>query len=324
MKIEADLFDGKSSQKTPVKLIFSQNGIDISVDEIQKHYDYYEVEISSRVGNTPRKIVFPDGLIANSLENDKIDAALKAFQNKKEFAHIFESKGSLVLISFISIILVALFFITNGSDMAAKAIADVTPLSIEKKISSSVLKTLDEHLLRESNLTQAQKEEILKVFQRVTKNDPKYHLHFRQGIGENAFALPGGDIVITDEIINFSKGDDEMIYGILAHEMGHVEHKHSLKMIIKASAISIVIGYLTGDVSVLTTYAASLLTSGYSRDFEREADDFAKQRMKADHISPTHLVKFFKEIEKKYGKGGDNNFFATHPSNEERIQNLLN
>ena len=67
-----------------------------------------------------------------------------------------------------------------------------------------------------------------------------------------------------------------------------------------------------------------MLNADYSRDFEREADEYAKTKMKEAGISPKHLADFFTKMGKKMNDNGDtHSYFDSHPSNKERIDNLI-
>ncbi len=327
MTIFAQYFDGKTSDKKEVTVKFLENYIvQVEGEGVNFQTSFDEITFSSRVGNIPRILTFSNGSVAHSDENDKIDLVLKELKKSSSLAYIFESKMRYVILCVIFLFLSVGFFLTIGSDMAAKSIAKIIPQSIEDKISHSTLKTLDKYLLEPSTLSQERKDEFNKLFAKLNNNDSKYHLHFRRGIGANAFALPSGDIVLTDELVEISDGDNDMVYGVLAHERGHVEHKHSMQLLVKASIVSAVITYFTGDVSSLVaTLSTSAINATYSRDFEREADEYAKIKMNQEGISPKHLADFF--IKMSEDGGGESNetksFFDSHPPSKERIDYLL-
>jgi Zn-dependent protease with chaperone function len=118
-------------------------------------------------------------------------------------------------------------------------------------------------------------------------------------MGANAFALPGGNVVITDELMS-SMTDDQVI-AVLAHEFGHVELKHGLRGIITQSSITLFFGFLVGDVSSLLAMAPTLLLAQkYSREFEREADAFAVRTLEAHGQDPRHLIEALYVLEKKH------------------------
>jgi Zn-dependent protease with chaperone function len=97
----------------------------------------------------------------------------------------------------------------------------------------------------------------------------------------NAFALPGGKVYMLNGLLQKAQNADE-IAGVLAHELGHVQHRDNLRKIIQTGGTSFIIGLLFGDVlgaSTMIFATRSLLDASYSREAERSADDFAIEVM---------------------------------------------
>ncbi len=328
MIVEANYFDGKTSEKKRATIEFFENKtVELKTDEIAFLESLDRVSISSRVANTPRMIRFSNGGVAYSNENDKIDAILKKLKKTHSIAHLLESKMKYALISLVLLIFSVVFFLTIGSSISAKYIVKIIPYSVEKMISQQALNFFGEHTMYSSTLSAKQKKRFESMLRELTNNQPNYKLHFIKGgkIGANAFALPSGDIILTDELVKLSDGEDRMIYGVLAHEVAHVEYKHSMQLIVKASIASIIVAYFTGDISsIVATASTTLLSLGYSREFEKEADNYAKKKMQEANISPKYLADFFKKMDRQITtKNKQNSYFSSHPSNQERIYNLL-
>ena len=115
--------------------------------------------------------------------------------------------------------------------------------------------------------------------QRYASYRPPLKLEFRSGMPANAFALPGGTVVMTDAIVQAAadKGiSDDALVGVLAHEIGHVVHRHGMRMVVEQGVLNMGLGLALGDVSGVVSTGATLLTSrAYSRSHEREADCYA-------------------------------------------------
>lgn len=141
----------------------------------------------------------------------------------------------------------------------------------------------------------------------------------------NAIALPGGRVMLFDPLVQDAQSPEE-VAGVLAHEIGHVQQAHPTREAIRASAASAVIGLIFGDFTgagVLALAGDRLINTSYSREAEREADDFAVARLDAVDVSPEGLAQFMGRLG---DAGGDasllGGWFATHPSFGEREADL--
>lgn len=117
---------------------------------------------------------------------------------------------------------------------------------------------------------------------------PPWQLVFRQSrIGPNALALPGGTIIMTDELVNLVDGDTQVLSAVLALELGHVQQRHSLRLLVQATVLGTLSAVVLGDFnSVLASVPVMLGQAQYSREAEREADAHAVQVLKAAALSP--------------------------------------
>ena len=327
MLVEALLYDGKSSKEHNVTIEFTfgrrvkiaSHNIDVALEEIK---------IGSRLGNTPRVLEFPNGVRCKSHENDKIDQLLLDFNIDKSKTDKIERSKLLTLGSLFLTIAFVWFMLTAGANYTANFLANILPQTTLDKMSRVTLEQLEENILKPSKLTKRQKGIIQADFDKLVDGDRHYKLHFRSApqIGANAFALPSGDIVLTDQLVALSRDNDfRDILGVLAHEKGHVVHKHSLRMAIKTGLASVIIGYITGDISVVaSTIPTVLINSSYSREFEHEADENAVKELKRLGVSTIYIANLFEALEKK-SKSRESNttldsLFASHPLTSERIE----
>lgn len=152
----------------------------------------------------------------------------------------------------------------------------------------------------------------------------------------NAFAAPGGFIFITRGMLRLCRTEDELA-AVLAHEIGHVQHEHGLRAI-KSSrlvtaftvlAIETTRTLASDEVQQLTTafegsisdITSTLMTSGYSRRAEREADRAAVTIMRRVGYNPAALVRMLEEMDQRLEPGGLD-FAATHPPPRNRIREI--
>lgn len=142
---------------------------------------------------------------------------------------------------------------------------------------------------------------------------------------ENAFAVPGENIVISSGLIDAAKSPDE-VAGVIAHEMGHGIALHPEAGIIRALGIAAGMELIfTGSSGTLTNIGAMLVQLRYSRSAEREADAEALRILKEARISPKPLAEFFDRLSGETGgDGADGNgvgaLFSTHPASPERAR----
>ncbi len=145
---------------------------------------------------------------------------------------------------------------------------------------------------------------------------------------ENAFALPGGTMLFTSELLKNVESPNE-IYGIMAHEITHVQKRHSMQQLITYLGIGFVVTLMTGDglegfadPEFIGTAMGGLMALGYSRDFEKEADDGAMNILVPMNITPTGIVSFFERIEEKMpiSESVYTKYISTHPMSKDRIE----
>jgi Zn-dependent protease with chaperone function len=141
----------------------------------------------------------------------------------------------------------------------------------------------------------------------------------------NAFAVPGGHIVIYSGILNMVDGP-ESLAALLSHEATHINQRHTLKGLVSSMGVSAMISVVLGGIgdadNLLLRNAASLRQLSFSRSLEREADGKGMELMIENHIDPSgmkHLMELMQHTLQDKGKGVS--FLSTHPLTEERIEN---
>ncbi len=221
--------------------------------------------------------------------------------------------------------------LTWGVPAAARHVAFAVPPELEAKLGDESMSGLDRLFFDESELPDEQRARVERLFSQVQDASPNYstyRLLFRKsdGIGANAFAVPGGIVVITDEMVELAADDDELI-SVLAHEIGHLAQRHSLRILLQNSASAVIIASLTGDITNVTAVAATiptvLMQAKYSRDFEREADDFAFSYMQAQGLDTDALSRLLLRLEESEGLDSHDDavsdWLSSHPRSEERV-----
>lgn len=141
----------------------------------------------------------------------------------------------------------------------------------------------------------------------------------------NAFALPGGIVVLTSGLIAQAEGPDE-VAGVLAHEIGHVRFDHPTVGMLRTVGISALLRLLSGGAGMETIANAggALAFLSYSRGAEAEADAAAVEILERAGINAGGLSRFFARLRQTEGDGGISGWLpgwlSTHPPSEARQQ----
>jgi Zn-dependent protease with chaperone function len=220
-------------------------------------------------------------------------------------------------------------------DVWVKKVAHKIPMSWEKKAGDQLFKglSLQNKITPVSELKDKSFESLLSRIKIPPEHFIEFHLSNSNEL--NAFAFPGGKIVINEGLIQKAKSAEEIL-GVTAHEIGHVVNRHILQNILKSSGLFLLVQTLLGDVTgifaVIADNGAFLLSQKYSRDFEREADVWGWELLVQSNIDPKGMIDFFKKIRDQEKEmmskipGGqvleELSFLNTHPATEERITKL--
>lgn len=246
-----------------------------------------------------------------------------------------------LLATVVMLIVAVPLLIVLRMDFFTGVIAKKIPVEWEQKLGDSAIA---QYQFGKQMLEDKEAERLLKplVDPLVTALDQsRYQYHFKI-VNEgslNAFALPGGQVVIHSELILRADSAEELL-GVLAHEIQHVEQQHGLRNMIGTTGIYMIASAIFGDASgllaVLSSAAPLLLNQSYSRGFETEADVKGFALLQKAKINPAGLASFFEkmiaeekqQLEKVMDKENQKlarkalQFLSTHPASEDRIKQL--
>lgn len=325
MHIPAAYFDGKTSRRFTVELSVTA-GMAFVTGDIQRDCPLNELRVSERVRNAARKVTFPDGAYLEVMDNAGFNQLLAETGYQDSLVVSLQQSWRGTLVACVATLTILVLGYLYGLPAASEAIAKALPEQAERAIGRETLAILDQELLAPSRLPEARRKTIVDRFRTLQpprQGVPAYEIIFRKSnIGPNAFALPSGQIVITDEIVELVQSDDA-VFGILAHELGHLHERHLMRRIIQSSAIGAAAMALSGDVSsIVAGIPTMMLDLKYSRDAEREADDYAIAMLKTNGISLSNLTLLFEKIGKESADSAA--YISSHPPASERIERILN
>ena len=136
----------------------------------------------------------------------------------------------------------------------------------------------------------------------------------------NAFALPGGRVYVFSALLERAQSPDE-VAGVLAHEIGHVAHRHGMEQLLSTAGTGALIGFILGDMTGLSVAAglgSTLIDSRFSRLAERQADTYAASVAQRLDFDPAGLADLLARVAEDDQFAKALALFSTHPLTEDR------
>jgi Zn-dependent protease with chaperone function len=334
IEFEAVYYDGRTSARKPVRVRGYTLVIQIIGEGLSLDVPLGEVRVDPPVGGTRRALHLPDGAQLQTDDHRAVEALFPRSRALEDWVHRLERRWPYALAAIAMVAAFSWWSVVDGLPLAAKIAAGFVPVTWETKLGEQTLSFLEGRLCRPSALGAARQQALQQRFAKLTAglaDGYAYRLLPRdcRGVGANAFALPGGAVVITDALVKLAQNDDQ-ISAVLAHEIGHVRHRHGLRISLQAAGLAALAAALFGDAtsitSLATTLPVALLQNGYSRDLEAEADDYAFVRLREVGLSPKAFAEIMLLLEKARQKtpGGETkDYFSTHPATAKRIERAL-
>ena len=334
--IPASYYDGQSSKRHAVTLELDADGkLSIQGETLSACYPLSEIRQAYRIGKKVRRIELTDGASIEADSNAELDAILDLTHSHRHqgAVHRLESGLKYIALALVLTLVFAYGFLTWGVPAIARGIAFSLPVETQDYLGAGTIEVLDEYFMQETKLSPSRQAEIAQRFAHLVsglEERERFTLLFRNSekMGANAFALPSGDVVITDQLIALAENERE-VDAVLAHEIGHVHYRHSLRGAIQNSSAAVVIALMTGDVASMSSFAAALPTllvnMRYSREFEVEADNYAKVLMDEKGIPLHHFADILSRLGHAHGADEDGDvlgFISSHPATRERVKDF--
>ncbi|WP_422011422.1 M48 family metallopeptidase [Roseateles sp.] len=331
-RLAADWFDGRSARAQPVQ---------VWLDGATLHFGDQTAPLArltwpERQRHGQRHILLPGGGLLSFADGTAFDAWALASGRGDSVVVRWQQSWRLAALSLLLLLAALAAGYRWGLPWAVDTAVAALPRSAERALGEHVLDGLDADWLKPTRLSAEQQRELQQRWAAVVARAragapvalPEYfEIHFRDGgkaLGPNAFALPGGDIVVTDALVALLADEPDALMTVLGHELGHVQHRHGLRLMLHAGAVSVVASVIVGDFSALLAAAPAVLAgNAYSRDNEREADFYARALARAGGVDASRMAVFFERVAKGHASV-DNNPVAiaisTHPADAERVK----
>lgn len=234
-------------------------------------------------------------------------------------------RHTIIVYSALGGIALVFFFLWAFSNLILGMIVAAMPSSWEKQIGESAFTELTEMAKPISDAAYTNR--LFLVTERLKKGLPTDAPKFSFVVGDddmvNAFALPGGHVVVMRGLIEEATPDE--LAGVLSHEVSHVIQKHGMRQLAQMIGPIFVFKYMFNSDSALASMiavSAALGSLQYSRAAEAEADDKGFDILLRANIDPRSLTSFFQKIRKQEAKRDEQDVFSTHPATAARIKHL--
>lgn len=140
----------------------------------------------------------------------------------------------------------------------------------------------------------------------------------------NAFALPGGRVYFFSALLDRAESPDEFA-GVLAHEIGHVVHRHAMEGLISSAGTGALVGFILGDmtgISIAAGLGSTLIDTHFSREAESQADAYAAQVAGRMDFQPAALADLLNRVAEDDDFSKALALFSTHPLTGDRRLHL--
>lgn len=321
--------DGKTAKLHRVAVFFQSKQLVISGGNVLETWSYAEIskmeKSKSILGifkgkQLPLESLFFDDLSA--FEKLKIVANGEPFLSESHDK--FDQKGLKAYLLGVLGILVVLagihFFLIPA---LVTAIASAFPEDLEQKMGDRYFE-----ILEQTEIINRERTELLQSIADLVDFQTSYPLKFHVIESEmvNAFALPGGKIVVFTGLLDQMTSVDQLV-ALLGHEVGHVELRHSLKSIFREQSYAIVFSSISGGnnqiLDAVVGFTGTLNSLHSSREAEQEADYFGLNVLYQNGLNPNGAVELFELLEKQ-GSMRIPEVLSTHAASENRAQELKN
>ncbi|GGC66217.1 M48 family metallopeptidase [Undibacterium terreum] len=349
--ISAYYFDGHCGRQHLVTLSVAGGNILLSGPDVTKTESVAQARLEEPFQHAPGILHFADGSHCELASAEDQQFLMRAMKYLPGRVARWQGRWPVALLAVAAMVagLGAAYY--WGIPAAATRLAEYAPVELEQKMGAQMLAGLDTKVFLPTQLGPLQQSQARAIFRQVLPISPRLplKLEFRNSavFGPNAIALPGGTIVVTDSMIAMITGVQinknmrersltglagAQLAGVMAHEIGHEEHRHSMRQLASNGLAAAITGSLFGDFSALATAAPALLIqSEYSRELESEADDYAIKTLTQRGISIGPMADLFAQLDANR-PADDNetpkwmrnvsNYLASHPQTTQRIAML--
>lgn len=339
--IPAHYFDGRSARLHHVMLSAEGDTIRLHGDA-SRSYPTAAARLAEPFEHAPAVVYFGDGSHAEVPDAAMRQSLAQALGYRKSWVVRWQEHPVAAVAALVLLVLLIAVTWRWGIPAAAERVARGIPVSADQAIGDHALTLLEEQeILQPSRFSGERLAQLDAIFDAIRPGAPRipvrlaiYHSPL---FGANALAFPDGTIVVTDQMVKeiYPRGDYlsaeavRKLQGIMAHEIGHVEMRHSVRIMARSSLTAALSATLFGDFSAVAAGLPAVLTdTAFSRDMELAADDYAIAALHRNKISVIPLANLFDRFDTKQ-QGAlpaflreTMSYASTHPDSHFRSQRM--
>jgi len=236
-------------------------------------------------------------------------------------------RGLALWVAGLTVLAVLSFAGWRGLRSAGRAALMALPTSVDEKLGKLAMSSMDlEGEVVDDEVVVDAIEQIVVRLAEHAHGSFDYEVQVVDADIVNAFALPGGQIVVYTGLIREAETIDA-VAGVMAHEIAHVTERHGIQRIGQALGIAAAVQVLIGDVGGLSALVIDLVQQGaltsYGRDSEREADREGVRMLRAAGLDPRGLIQIFERFAEDQGELETSlAWLSSHPEPGERIETI--
>ncbi len=326
MKYLAVYFDGKTSAPHEVEIAIVENGLSIRGLSVSVDWKWQTIALSPLTNK--KKALLQYGEFPH--EYLEFDVNSELYHTIEKYIPLKLNPFSSINRRFIAFLLLTLLFsgmfVCLGYFVALPKLAAYLATQIPQKQEIELGNKIFQNTIDKTKIDH-QKSILLAKFADKINFHSSYPLHLtviKENI-INAYAIPGGHIVVYDAILKKIKSENQLA-ALLAHEASHIHKKHTLLSLSQEVSGSIFISMLWGDFGIingLIRKANELYGLHFSRQMETEADIEGLKILEKNQINPQGMIELMQHLKAEEQKQQLTNlpsFFSTHPLPEERIK----
>jgi Zn-dependent protease with chaperone function len=246
------------------------------------------IAVAEQLGRVPRRLRFVRGGYCEISDQPGLAGLLQQLGHRDSPVERWQRDTGIALASLCILVLLAAATYRWILPEAAEVLAARIPEEVVESLSDQTLRQLDKTVLKESTMDPDRQMMLMRRYARLRKPPAVFHegLMFRSSplLGANALSLLDGRIVMLDGLVALADNDEQLL-AVMAHEYAHAQLRHSLRQLVRTTAVGTITAWWIGDFSTMLAAAPAMFAQlHYSRQLETEADDYAADLLQDNGI----------------------------------------